>query len=153
MTSSGAATRTGAFACFKDGLFWLAVMAAPLCWAILHYAFKLPVNNGLDHLLTALLLVVLVYPVLEEVVFRGALQGFLREKQIMLRSFAGISLANLAVSIVFTSLHFLNHAPLWAALVFGPSLIFGWCRDRFDHLLPPIALHIFYNAGFILLFA
>lgn len=119
----------------------------------MHFVFKLPLNSGVGHPLVTLLLIIVVYPILEEIVFRGALQGFLRERKIMLRAICGVTLANVLTSIVFTSLHFLNHSPLWAALVFVPSLVFGWARDRFDNLLPPTLLHIFYNAGFMLLFA
>jgi membrane protease YdiL (CAAX protease family) len=33
-----------------------------------------------------------------------------------------------------------------------PSRVFGFFRDRTGRLVAPIVLHIFYNAGFLLLF-
>ena len=99
-----------------------------------------------------LLSLIIVYPVLEEIVFRGAFQSWLLGIKPLQPSLLGITLANVVTSIVFTGFHFINHSPLWAALVFFPSLIFGWARDRFDAIVPAAALHIFYNAGFLLLF-
>jgi len=94
-----------------------------------------------------------VQPVLEELVFRGLLQGWLREKGGFINAFLGVGLANVLTSVVFTALHFINHAPWMAASVFFPSLLFGYFRDRYDGwLVPSIGLHCFYNAGYFLLF-
>ena len=55
-------------------------------------------------------------------------------------------------SVVFTSLHLILR-PGWFILgVLVPSLIFGYFRDRYRGVVPAILLHIFYNAGFFLLF-
>jgi len=137
---------------WRDPLFWLAVMAGPLCWLVLllllkpapHWAW--PLAAPAEYLLP-----VLIYPVLEEIVFRGLLQE-LAQEFISRRAFGPLSLANLLTSLVFTGFHFLNHAPLWAALVFFPSLVFGFFKDRYRTLTAPILLHVFYNAGFLLLF-
>lgn len=95
---------------------------------------------------------VLVYPVLEEMVFRGGLQTFLYSRSTLSRERLGISLANLITSFVFAAMHLLSQSPAWAALVFLPSLIFGAARDRFQGVSASILLHMFYNAGFIALF-
>jgi membrane protease YdiL (CAAX protease family) len=42
-------------------------------------------------------------------------------------------------------------APALAAGVLLPALLFGYFRDRHDSVLPAIALHVFYNAGYFLL--
>jgi hypothetical protein len=105
-----------------------------------------PLAAPIDYLLP-----VLFYPVLEEVVFRGLLQE-LAQEYISRRTLGPISHANLLTSLVFTGFHFVNHAPLWAALVFFPSLVFGFFKDRYGTLTAPILLHGFYNAGFLLLF-
>ena len=55
-------------------------------------------------------------------------------------------------SLLFTALHFINHAPLWAAAVFFPSLVFGFFKDRTGKLAAPIILHVFYNSGYFWLF-
>ncbi len=46
----------------------------------------------------------------------------------------------------------MSHGPLWAALVFFPSLVFGFFKDRTKHLVAPVILHVFYNAGYFWLF-
>lgn len=161
----------------------LAFLAAPVVWAVLHWILKLP-GGSLRQALSAstaagtgnsnqssfiefigsggiwwlLLQAVLLYPVLEEIVFRGALQGWLLQRpwlnQWRLNSrFGGlISIPNLLASVAFTALHFINQPPLWAALVFIPSLVFGWAREHSGGVLLPVFLHIWYNAGFYFLF-
>jgi membrane protease YdiL (CAAX protease family) len=138
---------------WRDPHFWLAVMAGPLSWLLLYLLLRpatpqwtWPLAAPADYLLP-----VLIYPVLEEIVFRGLLQE-LAQELISRRTFGPLSLANLLTSLVFTGFHFLNHAPLWAALVFFPSLVFGFFKDRYQTLTAPILLHGFYNAGFLLLF-
>jgi len=94
------------------------------------------------------LLVGLVYPLLEEWLFRGFLQGWLREHPTMRRSRLGISWANLLTSLLFVLFHLLRHPPVAALAVLAPSLIFGHLRDRQGSLLGPILLHAFYNIGY-----
>lgn len=96
---------------------------------------------------------VAIYPVLEEYVFRGALQVALLKKDIMRRSASGISIANVITSILFAAMHLFNQPPLWATLVFFPSLAFGWLRDRYNNIHASIVLHMSYNAGFIYLYS
>jgi membrane protease YdiL (CAAX protease family) len=134
-------------------LFWLAVVAGPLCWLVLYLLLRpatpqwtWPLAAPADYLLP-----VLFYPVLEEIVFRGLLQE-LAQEYISRQTLGPISLANLLTSLVFTGFHFLSHDPLWATLVFFPSLVFGFFKDRYGTLTAPILLHGFYNAGFLLLF-
>jgi membrane protease YdiL (CAAX protease family) len=59
---------------------------------------------------------------------------------------------NIVTSIVFTGFHFIAHPPGWAIAVIIPSLVFGFFRDRYQHVLPAIILHVFYNSGYFLLF-
>ena len=96
-------------------------------------------------------MLVLLQPVLEELLFRGLIQGKLLTWNWGKRQFAGFTLANLATSLLFTALHFASHPPLWAAGVLLPSMLFGYFRDRHDSVYPAIALHVFYNAGYFLL--
>ena len=110
---------------WRDPLFWLAIMAGPLCWLLLYLLLR-PASPQWSWPLAApaeYLLPVLLYPVLEEIVFRGLLQE-LAQEFISRRAIGPLSLANLLTSLVFTGFHFLNHTPLWAALVFFPSLVF-----------------------------
>ena len=143
----------------------LAVLAAPFVWAILFWVFDMPLARRLFEtdvwglsdgaFLKLLLFAVLIYPLLEEIVFRGALQGLLMERLSGKRLphwLGGLSLANLITSLVFAAMHLFNQSPLWAALIFIPSLVFGWAREATGGLLAPVLLHMFYNAGFYVLF-
>jgi len=143
---------TPAAAFWRDRLFWLSVAVAPLVWVLLWLVLGVPLTWHSSKAILVLGLTILVYPVLEEIVFRGLLQGWLLDFKPLTQRFCGLTLANVITSVVFTGLHFINQSPLWAASVIVPSLIFGWARDRFGSIRAPIILHIFYNAGFILLF-
>jgi membrane protease YdiL (CAAX protease family) len=118
--------------------WWNGPLALSLAWPL--------------HTPMIFLLVALIYPVLEELVFRGALQGALYRQPWGRRSLGQVSLANLLTSLVFAGFHLFYHAPLWAALVLFPSLIFGYFRDRYQSVVPAIVLHVFYNAGYFWLF-
>ena len=87
-------------------------------------------------------------PVAEELLFRGVLQGALLGMPRFTARFAGISLANLSASIAFVLVHLVHHPWPWALGVFVPSLIFGFYRDRSGSVLPPILLHVCFNAAF-----
>ena len=143
----------------------LAALAGPCVWGILYWVFDQPLASRLHEarvwgltdtaFLHALLFAVLIYPLLEEIVFRGALQGFLIERLSGKRLpnwLGGLSLANLITSVVFAAMHLFNQSPLWAALIFFPSLVFGWAREATGGLMAPVLLHMFYNAGFYFLF-
>lgn len=124
--------------------------AAPVVWIFL-YLLGLPLRQSSPSLVTILLIVV-TYPVLEEIVFRGAVQGALLNWTALRRSFAGISIACVITSSLFATAHLLTQSAVWATLVFIPSLVFGWARERHKTLYSPILLHMFYNAGFIGIF-
>lgn len=111
-----------------------------------------PLRKGASAPVTSVL-IILIYPVLEEYVFRGGIQTALFQRTNLCRSIAGISAANIITSILFATAHLINQPPLWAALVFLPSLVFGWMRDRYRHIHACIVLHVTYNAGFFLLFS
>jgi membrane protease YdiL (CAAX protease family) len=138
---------------WKDPLFLLAMAAGPACWLalcfILQPALQLswPVAFPWQFLLP-----VVVYPVAEEIVFRGLIQE-LSQEYLGNGGLGPLSIANLLTSCLFTGMHFLYHPPVWAALVFFPSLVFGFFKERTGALTAPIVLHAFYNAGFIWLFS
>lgn len=91
---------------------------------------------------------VLLWPIAEELFFRGALQPFLAEQRWGSQRLAGVSTANGVTSLFFAVAHLFSHPPLWAASVFLPSLLFGYFRDRHDSLMSPVLLHIAYNLGY-----
>jgi membrane protease YdiL (CAAX protease family) len=95
-----------------------------------------------------LLLRIVLYPVIEEVTFRGILQPWLLTH--LHRAFLGgaITLANLLTSFVFAAIHLVHHTPLQAAAVFVPSLVFGWVREHTGSVVPAILMHSYYNLIF-----
>ncbi len=128
-------------------------MAAPLFWVGL-FALTRPTIDLLWPIgaPVTFLMLALVYPVLEEIAFRGAAQGLLWETRLAAVEFGPLSAPNLLTSVAFTGLHLLLR-PTWFTLgVFVPSLVFGYFRDRYQGIVPSILLHVFYNAGFFLLF-
>jgi len=135
-----------------------AMLLAPLCWFSLSFVYpsSLHVIWPWQQLSTFLMLV-LIYPIFEEIVFRGALQGWLRNKTWGKFHCFHLSYANFITSLLFSVLHLYSHTPLAAAAVFLPSLVFGYFRDRYNqqtlYLLTPIALHAYYNAGWFCLFS
>ena len=97
-------------------------------------------------------LFVVIYPVLEEIAFRGSLQPYLGARPWGAKTVFGMSAANAVTSIVFTAFHIVLRPSLWSAGVLVPSLVFGFFRDRYGNLYAAIALHAFYNAGLFVLF-
>jgi uncharacterized protein len=110
---------------FGSGIVPLAVLS-PLQWRLV------------------LTLCVLV-PLLEELVFRGLIQGYFRQYPQAKKTFVGISAANLLTSLLFVLMHWLTRDGYTAVLVFLPSIYLGVARDRIGSLLICIFIHAFWN--------
>jgi membrane protease YdiL (CAAX protease family) len=137
---------------WQDPLFLAALVAGLPVWLALYFIQQPTVQWGWPFVQPwPFLIPVLVYPLLEEIAFRGLIQELVRDF-ISRRFWGPLSIANLLTSLLFTGMHFITHPPLWAALVFFPSLVFGFFKDRTNRLLAPIILHVFYNAGYFWLF-
>jgi len=132
----------------RDVQFYLAVAAGlVVVWMISVVAPTQPLPNGESG--WRYLQLLLLYPVLEEVLFRGLLQGWLTAQ---VRGRVGpLSHANLLTSLLFAAAHLYSHPIAWAAATFAPSLLFGYFRDRYQHLLPAVVLHVLYNSAYFLL--
>ena len=131
-----------------DWLLGAAFLAAPFYWWILTlFASSAPAPAASSRDPGRLLLLILVYPVLEEIVFRGALQGWLRRMTWGLKHRFNVTVANVLTSALFTAAHLIRRPNIWSAGIVLPSLVFGFFRDRYGNLYAPIALHIFYNSG------
>lgn len=136
-----------------DTWFLCALGAAPIFWSALFFIFQPFFDSGWPLLYPKeFLLLVVAYPLLEEVVFRGGLQPYLATKLGKKYACGDISAANWITSLIFTLVHFIQHKLLWSLSVFVPSLLFGYFRDRHNSMVPAIILHIFYNSGYFWLF-
>ena len=136
---------------WRDAQFWWLAAAALPVWATLGAIFGFGDARWVLSEPARFAWVVLAYPLLEELAFRGALQPWLLRHASARRQLSGVSVANVGTSAAFAAAHLFQHAPAWAAAVFIPSLVFGYVRDRFDAVAPAMALHVFYNLGYFLL--
>jgi len=138
---------------WKDQQYRAALAAAFFFWLVFLLITRRvpdwdwPLRSPILFLMPAL-----VYPVLEELAFRGWLQSTLHQSPWARLHWRDITIANVLTSIAFASSHLVWHSSFWATMVFVPGLIFGYFRDRYQKILPCIALHIFYNCGFLWLF-
>lgn len=128
-----------------DAHLALAVLAAVPVWLALALTLGERMRSPSGPAAWASL--VLVQPAIEELVFRGVLQGQLL-RLTAARKLGPLTLANLMVTAGFVATHLLVQPPGWALAVAVPSLVFGHLRERFDSVAPAIAMHAFYNAGF-----
>jgi uncharacterized protein len=100
-------------------------------------------QNPLITIWLVILTIVVVAPV-EEYLFRGVIQGRLRE------SFSA-PVAIVLASLLFGSLHLGNFAGSlgavvgWALLITGVGVVFGVLYERTNNLLVPIVAHAGYN--------
>ncbi len=125
-----------------------ALLAAPL-FVLLYSSIFQHQNFNLDLIhfdARSLFFLILFYPVLEELAFRGVIQEYIASKTKQYTSFYHLTVANVVTSVLFVAMHFIHHTPLWAILVFVPSLVFGYFKEQYGHIWASIFLHIFYNA-------
>ena len=136
---------------YRDKVFLFAILAGFV--VVVAIRLLLPASIH-EHIPVAPLIIVkwlLWAPLVEELLFRGVLQGQFYRIWRAQRTLLGFSYANWITSLLFSAIHYMHHSPLWAASVLVPSLIFGYFRDRNRSILPAIALHAIYNAQYLLL--
>ncbi|WP_428670607.1 lysostaphin resistance A-like protein [Reyranella sp.] len=95
-----------------------------------------------EQVIPSLLLLAVLAPIVEELVFRGLIYGWIAGRW---GTMAGFIVSSLA----FAAAHF---EPAHIVLVLPLGLLFGWMRRRTDSLLPSLVCHIL-NNGFALLAA
>ena len=130
----------------RDREFWLAQLAGMVFWA-----WRWDGTLELSITWPRLLWLALLVPLVEELAFRGGVQGLLADR--FPRCWWGqrLSLANLLTSLLFAAAHAGIAAHWNGLLVLAPSLAFGYFRDKYQRVAPAILLHGFYNAGFFLI--
>ena len=136
---------------YRSPIFLSGLVGGAAFWVVLPFLTVVQPLPWLRILSLAFLLAVLWQPIVEELLFRGCLQGVLSIRGWGQRSLVGISIANILTSVVFAGAHIATHSLLWALVTLFPSLLFGVLRDRSGSVFPPIALHIVYNAGYFML--
>ena len=125
---------------------WFLVALSAALPAIALFAFARQV--GLHVALPGSWLVfLLLTPLLEELVFRGLLQGALLRWRRLAAARLGISGANALTSLAFASAHLWREPWPWAAATLLPALIFGIARERSGGVVAPCVLHAAYNAA------
>lgn len=142
----------GARSLARDPQFAIALAAGPCAWVAATAALGMhadPTWVIAEPLRFARL--ALAWPLLEEWLFRGALQPALARTARGARSAWHISTANVVASLAFAAAHLVSHSPEWAAATFAPSLVFGYFRERHRSVTPSAVLHVFYNCGWLLL--
>jgi uncharacterized protein len=132
----------------RDGQFLIALAAAPATLLLMTWLWP-AWSAGIRPGLPTVLWMVLWQPLLEELLFRGAIQGRLETMPWGRRRLVGLSVANGVTTILFALAHLVYHVPLWAAGVIAPSLVFGHFRERYGRVYPAILLHAFYNGCYL----
>ena len=114
--------------------------------------YALPKGFAEDLVSSPLLLVnvLLLYPLVEELLFRGVIQSALLSRSVLVIRTFGLSRANLITSLLFVGLHLINHSPSWALAVLVPSLALGHIRERYSSLAVPMLLHVFFNGIYLI---
>jgi len=126
---------------------WLAAvvagwLGAPPPDVIAHDTLRLLADSPLDGwFIVMVVLVLLLVPTLEEVLYRGLLQ------EAMIRVGARRWPAIILTSILFAAMHWQNTAPHAVVALFVLSLGFGWVFERTGRLTAPIAMHVMFNLG------
>jgi hypothetical protein len=123
----------------------LALVAPLLVWPWLPGWDRVHLQEGQ---FSAFALIVFV-PIIEEVLFRGFLQGWLLQKKMFRQRLAGISRANGLTSFSFAVAHLWQHALGLIPGYFVVSLLLGHFRERYHGILVPVLLHGYYNLGLI----
>lgn len=116
-----------------------------LLWLLLPIGFARDMAGSAAALFSFLLL----YPLVEELLFRGLVQGELLRHPFWRHRRVGLSHANLATSLVFVLVHVIHQPPIWTSTVLIPSLVLGHFRERYNSLVPPMALHMMFNLTYL----
>jgi membrane protease YdiL (CAAX protease family) len=135
----------------RDSAFWLAIAAGVVVWLLLWLTAAPTFSIGNRSITKILFVTMVYYPILEEILFRGVVQSSLAKRSWGSRQWLSLSVANWLTSLLFVVAHVAYQPTLWVMLVFAPSLVFGFFRDRYNNIYPCLVLHSTYNAGFTLI--
>ena len=131
--------------CYLNYRFALAMLAGFVVVWVMHGWVK-PYPPSIEYSWLQLLSLIIWQPLIEEVLFRGIIQGQIRKQAWGKRSWLSISNANAITSVLFVIIHMINSSPAFALTVLAPSLVFGYFRDYCNSIYPSIIIHSSYNA-------
>ena len=132
-------------------LLLLSVIAGPIVWAVpFMFGGQLPQTFSVISFIKLHVWALFVYPVLEEIVFRGWIQGALKRKWRFVWHPPIYSTANLVTSVLFATLHIFTRSFTVGLMVFLPSLLLGMMRDAKLPLVGLIFIHIYWNLGILI---
>lgn len=131
-----------------DKLFWIAIIIPII---ILFIASPYIVNT--KYTIIHILQLILIYPILEELVFRGLVQEILLQVPRLSVQYFGISFANIFTSLVFSLLHLQYKNMIFIPGIFISSLVFGFFFEKYKSVLPAIILHMSYNLLYVIIFS
>src|SRR5262249_9803014 len=100
---------------YRDKVFSVMILAAGGFWVWLWTPLH-PITP-IQILSSAFLARAVFYPALEELIFRGYLQGQLRQQSWGQQDLGGFTLANGCTSLLFMAGHLWDHPPLWAVAI------------------------------------
>lgn len=131
----------------------LLIMAVVVCTTIGYLFWQLVSVQFVpqwDVTLLALVNLLFIYPLTEEIIFRGVIQESLLTIAALGKRLYGISIANIITSCLFAGLHALNQPLILSVFIALPSLVLGFFKQRYSTLLISVGLHILFNATFLL---
>jgi membrane protease YdiL (CAAX protease family) len=131
--------------CYRDTHFLAAIITGVVVLWFIHD--HVPVlTSGLTLQWPLLISILLWQPFVEEVLFRGVIQGQLSRYKWAQSLIFKLTVANIVASILFVAMHIIGNPVLWSLAIFIPSLLFGYFRDRYHSVYPSMLLHSAYNA-------
>lgn len=91
------------------------------------------------------------FAVLEEVLFRGGIQGWLLTRARFRKNVLRLSRANWLTSLIFAAAHVWQHPLALVPGYLAVSLMLGYFRERYNGILVPVVLHAWYNLALLFL--
>jgi membrane protease YdiL (CAAX protease family) len=131
--------------CYSNYRFITVLLAAIIALWLGHDHLP-PFTSSIDFHWKLWVSLVIWQPVVEEILFRGIIQGQLLKPAWGQRSWMKISAANFLTSILFVGFHMVNNPPLFSITVIVPSLLLGYFRDSCSSVYPSILMHSAFNA-------
>jgi hypothetical protein len=98
-----------------------------------------PAPEGTTGWIVIGLLTIVGAPIVEELFFRGLIQGAFTRR-------AGPTAAIFVTALMFCFAHVLNEGPLAPLVLFPPALVLGYLRHRYGRLAPGMIAHSTFNA-------